>query len=787
MSVKRIFIKVIGTVQGVGFRPFVYNAAKEYNLMGWVNNNSEGVYIDLQGDEQNINMFLLKLKTCPPPLSKIENIIITEKENENYSIFEIKESQKSKNNITFVSPDIATCSECKNDILNPKNRRFFYAFTNCTNCGPRFSIIKDLPYDRDKTTMKSFIMCKSCKEEYLEPSNRRFHAQPNACSSCGPSVWLEDKNRNTLYTNESSIRNSTSLLKSGEILAIKGLGGFHLSCNAKNESAINKLRIRKNRPFKPFALMMRNLETVRKYCETNKIEEDLLTGFRKPIVLLNQIKNSTLPKNIAPFQKTLGVMLPYTPLHELLFQGDIEVLVMTSANIYGLPLEYENQSAIKNLSSISDYFLMHNRDINIPIDDSVVKVINEEILMFRRARGYTPEAFKLVGVKNILACGSNMKNTFSISRDNYIFLSHHIGDLENLETILHYERNIKHFSDMFSFKPDYVTCDLHPDYASTNYAKKLNLKPILIQHHHAHIASCILENDLQGKVIGVAYDGTGLGTDNKIWGGEFLVCDLSSFKRVAHLDYLPMSGGDKSINEPWRLGTSYVLKTLKKLSTHEFSLSEDHISMIKNLFGENSRTLIKLLEKNINCIETSSMGRLFDAAASIILGKSHISYEGEASIELEAIIHGSSSDYYPYKIIKDIEAQTSANYLNGNLEVDLCANSTSYIIEPYNIINGILNDKYKQVSPELMSIKFHNSIIKLTVDTCKLIRDNVNINTVALSGGVFQNSYLLKNLLQELNIENFFVYSNKLIPSNDGGISIGQLAITNSIIRDLQK
>ena len=478
-------------------------------------------------------------------------------------------------------------------------------------------------------------------------------------------------------------------------------------------------------------------------------------------------------------------MLPYTPLHELLFKGDIEVLIMTSANIYGLPLEYENENASKNLSTIADYFLMHNRDINIPVDDSVVKVINGEISMLRRARGYTPDALKLVGVKNILACGSNTKNTFSIARDNYIFLSQHNGDLKNLETILHYERNLKHFSDMFSFVPNYVACDLHPDFASTSYAKNLGLETTLVQHHHAHIASCIFENNIQNKVIGVAYDGTGLGTDNKVWGGEFLVCDLVSFKRVAHLDYVPMVGGDKSITEPWRLGLSYVLKTLKKLSDNEFSLSENHMHMIKKLFGEDSITLIKLLEKNINCIETSSMGRLFDAAASIILGKSYISYEGEASIELEAIISKESSEYYPYKISEDAQPQIIASYINNNLQTTLSANDTNYIIEPYNIINGILNDKLQGVDPESMSLKFHNSIIKLTIDTCKLIRDNMNINTVALSGGVFQNSYLLENLLYELKNENFYVYINKIIPSNDGGISIGQLAITNSILQNL--
>ncbi|KYH34998.1 carbamoyltransferase HypF [Clostridium tepidiprofundi DSM 19306] len=758
MDIKRFFIKVEGIVQGVGFRPFVYNLAKKYNLKGWVNNSSEGVFIDIEGLPENINLFINKLKNTPPPLSKIENITIKELNISNFNEFIIKKSEEKKDKITLISPDIATCEDCLNDIRNSKNRRFKYPFTNCTNCGPRFSIIKSIPYDRDKTTMAKFKMCDKCEKEYFSPTNRRFHAQPNACNNCGPHVWITNNKGKKIDTDD-AIEWSQKKLIEGKIFAIKGLCGFHIVCDAKNDYAVKLLRQRKVRPDKPFAVMMKDLKTVKKYCHVNKIEEKLLTGIRKPIVLLEKKNNISPHKNIsaatAPRQKTLGVMLPYTPLHEILFWNEnIEVLIMTSANISGFPLEYDNDTAITNIGNIVDYFLLHNRDIYIPVDDSIARVVNNKVRLIRRARGYVPYPFNFKGIKPILACGPNMKNTFSIGKDNFIFVSQYNGDLENIETFNHYKRNIEHFKDIFSFNPQYIAHDMHPSYMSTNYAESFNLPKISVQHHHAHIVSCMVDNNLDNRnVIGISFDGTGYGTDGKIWGGEFLICNFNEFKRIGHLAYMPLPGGDNAIKEPWRIGASYLYSTLKNIYSKDTALSETI-----SIFGEKCRPIIKMVEKSFNCIETSSMGRLFDAISSIIGVREKISYEGQASIELEALINNTCNMYYNYEIIKEQE---------------------SYLINPQNIIYSIFKDIKNNVSIDVISSKFHNTIVNFTVDMCVLIRNRININEVVLSGGVFQNAYILSNLIEVLKEKDFTVYSHENIPTNDGGVSIGQIVIAN--------
>lgn len=769
MTKRRIFIKVSGIVQGVGFRPFVYNLATSLFLTGWVNNNSEGVYIDVEGANENINEFMYKLKSTPPPLSRIEKILVEEKPIENYSDFLIKESSSEANKITLISPDIALCEDCKNDILDIKNRRYGYPFANCTNCGPRFSIIKSIPYDRDKTTMKKFPMCKPCKDEYTNPLNRRFHAQPNACEVCGPSIFITDNAGNRINMDEIGIKyNKESLniinwtvkkLKEGKIFAIKGLTGFHLCCDAKNIAAVNLLRERKKRPHKPLAVMIKDIATIKKYCYINKKEEELLKGIRKPIVLLKQKSDYNLPLSIAPNQNTLGVMLPYTPLHQLIFNEDIDVLVMTSANYFGLPLEYENYKAMEHLSSIVDYFLMHNRDIHIPVDDSVARVFNEDEILIRRARGYAPDPIKYTGVSEILACGPNMKNTFAIGKDNFIFLSQHNGDLENLETIMHYKKNIEHYKNIFSFEPKFIAYDLHPNYSSTEYALNYNVPKIPIQHHHAHIASCMVENNINKKIIGVSYDGTGYGSDGKIWGGEFLVCDLLDFDRKAHLDYVKIPGGEISIKEPWRMAISYIYKLFTdKKSILNLGLEE----VIAKLYGEKALSLIKIVDNGFNSPETSSMGRFFDAISSIIGIRDKITFEGQASIELEASISEFTTEFYPYTIIKQ---------------------ENCYIIKPDKIIEAILLDRLSGTKKNIMSSKFHNSVINFTVEMCSKLRNDFSINEVALSGGVFQNYYILNNLISKLKALNFEVYYPKAFPSNDGGIALGQIAIANEKIK----
>ena len=756
MAKKRKFIVVEGIVQGVGFRPFVYNLAKSLGLKGWVNNNSEGVYIDVEGPQKDIDEFLRCIANDPPPLSRIEKTTIKADKLLNYYNFEIKESEVSLNKITFISPDIGTCSECTEDILNSNNRRRGYAFTNCTNCGPRFSIIKEVPYDRGKTTMSEFKMCKECNSEYLDPANRRFHAQPNACEECGPELWIEDYKGNRLDI-EDPISFAQNMLSEGKIFAIKGLGGFHLACDGLNENSVHNLRERKKRPFKPLAVMIKDIETVNKYCKVNQFEEKILTGIKKPIVILNQKESFNLPQNIAPNQKTMGVMLPYTPIHILLFSQKLNVLIMTSANVNGLPIEYKDSSARRGLSGIVDYFLMNNREIYVPVDDSVLKVVDKQQTIIRRARGYAPEPFKWNSMRNILACGPNMKNTFCISKEGFLFLSQFNGDLKNLETYEHYNKNIEHFKKVFSFSPQLIAHDMHPGYMSTKYALEYELPRIAVQHHHAHIVSCMFENNLEQKVIGVCFDGTGYGTDGRIWGGEFLICNRLEFKRSAHLDYIKMPGGEKAIKEPWRMGVSYLYKSLSAQRS-----KKQVIDIIFELYGKKGIDLINILNLNINCTETSSMGRLFDAMANIIGISNVVTYEGQASIELEAISEMDIEESYTYKVLKQ----------------------DMYIIEPYEMIFDALNDRKKGVSGKIIASKFQNTIVNLTVSVCGSIREESGINEVALSGGVFQNSFILEKIYCTLKRNKFEVYTHKELPSNDGGIAIGQIIIANEIIEN---
>lgn len=756
VQIHRFLIIVEGRVQGVGFRPFVYKLANSLDLKGFVKNTSQGIFVDIQGKSVSANKFLQSLKDELPPLAYIEKITVKECKTKKYKNFSIIESETIEKQITLVSPDFAICNDCTEDIRNPNNRRYKYAFTNCTNCGPRFSIIKDFPYDRKQTTMNKFNLCEDCSKEYTNPLNRRFHAEPNACKFCGPKLWI--MNSSGIITNiDNPIEYTIRKLNEGSIIAIKGLCGFHLICNAENTNAIKELRNRKKRPLKPLAVMMKDINIVKKYCYVNSVEEALLIGNRKPIVILNCKSNSKLPEILAPEQKTIGVMLPYTPLHVLLFSQGVDVLVMTSANVQGLPLEYINKNTFKNLNTIADYFLMHDREIYIPVDDSVFKVMNNEPRILRRARGYTPEPLKYNITNEILACGSNMKNTFCISKDNYLFLSQHNGDLENLETYKHYLKNIEHFKHLFKFEPKYLAFDMHPGYITNYYIAQYNIPKIEIQHHHAHIASCMIENNIESKVIGVAFDGTGYGIDKNLWGGEFLICDLQNFSRVAHLNYISMPGGEKAIKEPWRMAVSYLYKSLSK-----FTSENELNNIVKNLYEDKGLTILNIIKSKINSPMTSSIGRLFDAVSSLI-GINHItSYEGQAAIELESAIDIQCIESYRYSLSKGIP----------------------YLIDTDELILEILNDKLNKVSISKISLKFHNTIVSITVDVCCLLRKKFNLNNVALSGGVFQNSYLLTRTINELEKNNFKVYSHRLFPTNDGGIALGQLAIANSIIKN---
>lgn len=770
---KRFYIIVKGIVQGVGFRPFVYSKALKYNLKGWVNNNSKGVFIDLEGEEEDLFSLLKDLKNIPPPLSKIDIIDYEERHILDYSDFSIKESLKEEGSITLISPDVSTCKDCLEDINEINNRRYKYPFTNCTNCGPRFSIIKSIPYDRDKTTMKKFIMCPTCNREYKNPVDRRFHAQPNACPLCGPHLYVVDKFGKIISEGDTDSLNFTKeKLKDGKIFAIKGLGGFHLCCNGENEDSIIELRRRKNRKYKPFAVMMKDIEEVSKSCILDKDEKEALEGIIKPILILRRGDNYNLPDVLAPNQKTLGVMLPYTPLHTLIFDKDLKALVMTSANISSLPLEYKNEEAFDNLNNIVDYFLFHDRDIFVPIDDSVARKVAGEIRVIRRARGYVPSPFNLKIDNSILALGPDMKNTFAINKESYVFVSQFNGDLFNLQTINHYKNNINHLSNMFSFVPKYVAIDHHPLYESSKYGEEISSNIIKTYHHHAHIVSCMVENNLFSDVIGISFDGTGYGFDGNIWGSEFLISNRKSFNRVSHLKYVEMQGGDKSVEEPYRMGVSYINNSFKGLEAE---------TIVHKLYGDNGLSILKLIRNNINVVSTSSMGRLFDACSSLMGIIDTITYEGQAAIEMESFASSNIKDSYSYILEEDPgEGAESEGEGESSGERD----EKSIIICTENIIREILKDREIGEKKEVMASKFHNCVINIILEVSILLKNRFGINDVALSGGVFQNAYILENSIDKLRCSGFKVYSQSLFPSNDGGISLGQIVIASERIKN---
>jgi len=757
---KRLEIK--GIVQGVGFRPFIYRLAKNHKLKGFVFNNTKGVIVDLEGSHSSIESVLRKIKEQSPPLAQIKEIESKNLPVKGYKDFVIKYSRKEEEKNTLVSPDIATCDSCFQELLDPSDRRYKYPFINCTNCGPRFSIIKELPYDRKNTTMKKFKMCRDCRYEYENPLDRRFHAQPDACALCGPEVEL--LSRKGRKVKGEPFHKTIELIKKGKIVAIKGLGGFHIACDAKNNSAIKLLRKRKNRPFKPFALMARDVDTIKKYVNVSKEEEKLLESQRAPILLLKRKEDCDLPYEITPNNKYIGFMLPYTPLHILLLNTDtnIDVLVMTSGNRKDDPIIFKNEDAFSYLSNIVDYFLLHNRDIHIQADDSILRVpSNKEILMVRRSRGYVPEPIKspIKFDENILGCGGHLRNTFSLARGNEILISHHLGRLDSILSQVSYERGIEHFINLFNINPEIIVVDKHPGYFSTQFGKKMTFdnkkKLIEVQHHHAHIASCLIDNEVDKDVIGIAWDGTGYGDDGAIWGSEFMIANLKNFKRKAHLQYMPLPGSEKAIEEPWRMAVSYLYK-----SFGEDFLNID-IDFTRRLNKDKWKNIKIMIDSGINSPETSSMGRLFDALSSLIGVRDEITYLGQAAIELEMIMDKDENDFYNFDIKKE----------NG-----------LYIIDPSRVIHLITLDIINSVSNSIISGKFHKGVVEMIVEVSRLLRKETDIFEVAISGGVMQNLYLRNNATKRLTEEGFKVYNHRKIPPNDGGISVGQVAIAAKLI-----
>lgn len=745
-----------GVVQGVGFRPFIYNLAKERGLSGYVYNDTRGAVVEVEGNVSSLEEFFSAVKTDLPVNASLENISCSVVPVKGQTGFSITSSLADGKGHALIAPDSPTCDDCVKELFQPSDRRYLYPFINCAHCGPRFTIIRGVPYDREQTTMSVFRMCPGCLREYQDPGNRRFHAQPNACAQCGPKVNLLDaKGGNVIAADP--IPEAANLIGQGSIIAIKSLGGYQLACDAFNEAAVNRLRKRKRRWDKPFALMAPDLEAVRNLCFVNPQEESVLQSSICPIVLLRKKDPSPAANSVAPGQKFLGIMLPYTPLHHILMKAVGAFVVMTSGNLSDEPIAYKDEEAINRLKGIADYFMTYDREIHMRADDSISRVLMGRELLLRRARGYVPQPLTLpfVFAKPILACGGHFKNTFCLAKNRHAFMSHHIGDLENYETLKSFQEGVDHFQNLFDVKPEVVAHDLHPDYLSTQYAFQLKgVTRIGVQHHHAHIASCMAEHGLgNSPVIGVAFDGSGYGTDGTIWGGEFLVADYRDFLRAAHLEYFPLPGGESAIREPWKI-TAAVLNLVYG---QEFQKLE--IDFVKRLDPKTLRVLLRMIDRGVNCPLTSSMGRLFDAVASLLGLRDTINYEGQAAIELEMIADETCDESYPWNI---------------NLA------GLPIVAGIKELIKAIVKDLINRTPSSLISAKFHNSVVDMTVSVCVEIRRTKGLNEAALSGGVFQNAFILTRLVPRLKNLGFKVYVPTKVPPNDGGISLGQAAVANA-------
>jgi hydrogenase maturation protein HypF len=759
-------------VQGVGFRPFVYRIACRCEIAGCVRNSSDGVVIEAEGRDADVAAFLSLLQNELPALARIDELTIGEQAPLGDRDFTIERSVSAPGRFALVPPDVAACPDCASDFSSPDNRRFGYPFTNCTNCGPRYTIIQDLPYDRRNTAMASFPMCARCQREYEDPLNRRFHAEPNACPECGPSLALVpaealaagDLPAFAFGNGNLAILDQTRrLLRDGEILAIKGLGGFHLVCDARNEKAVDRLRERKRRSGKAFAIMARDLAAVERICLLTNAERVLLEGARRPIVLLHRrapsSEGAAIPESVAPGNSRLGVMLPYTPLHHLLFDETLETLVMTSGNMSEEPIVSRNEDAWPRLHALAGHFLLHNRDIQTRVDDSVVQIFEEREYPVRRSRGYAPDPVALaMPLNEVLACGGELKNTLCLTKDRYAILSQHIGDLENVETLRFFRETLGHLRRFFRVTPAAVAHDLHPGYLSTRYAlRESGLPPVGVQHHHAHIASCMADNGIEGRVIGVALDGTGYGADGKVWGGEFLVCDFLKFQRGGHLRYAPLAGGDSAVRQPWRSALAWLREVY----------GDKAMSLPLPLFSrvplKNIRVVDAMIAREIQTIQTSSCGRLFDAVSSLLDIKHETTYEGQAAIELEMAATGAEGEY-PFLI--------ESGAADAPFQIDL---------RP--MIEAIVREVIDAVPRGEISARFHLTIAGAIAKACVRLRIAHGLSRVCLSGGTFQNLRLLGLAAALLREAGFEVFTHRRVPPNDGGLALGQAVIASCILR----
>ncbi|UCF19086.1 MAG: carbamoyltransferase HypF [Gemmatimonadota bacterium] len=752
---RALSIRVRGIVQGVGFRPFVFQLAERYKLAGWVRNTNQQVEIEVEGGGVSLDNFLRDLRERAPPLARIDEIEADARPLSGYGSFEILESQVGEG-WQSIPPDAATCAECLAEVFDASERRHGYAFTNCTHCGPRFTIIDSLPYDRDRTTMRCFPMCEDCHREYEDPRDRRFHAQPIACPTCGPHLWLETEAN--VSAEEDPIVACAALLVLGKIVAIKGLGGFQLACDGANDEAVARLRSQKRRYGKPFGLMVPDIDWVRRLCEVSEVEERSLASRERPIVLLKRRADARIAAEVAPGLDTLGLMLPYTPLHHLLLQTFGGPLVMTSGNLSEEPIAIGNREARKRLSGIADAFLFHNRDIYARYDDSVVRSLAGTPVSLRRARGYAPVPVDLPfdSRQDILACGPHQKNTFCLVKGSKAYISQHIGDLDNLETLEHYKRSLELYQRLFKVEPQIIAHDMHPDYLSTHVAHEFPAPTalrVVVQHHHAHVVSVMAEHGVREPVIGVAYDGTGYGTDGTIWGGEILLCEWRSFQRLAHLRQAPMIGGEAAIRKPYRMAAAYIW-SLCQASEAEFS------SFFATLPLGERIILRRQFDTGLNSPLTSSCGRLFDAAAALLGLRQEALYEGQPAVELEAIADADTDYVYPYDILRE---------------------GDGWVIDPAATLRAMWCEVRAGRPISQIAGVFHKTIAAFTVAVCRNIRDKHGINRVALSGGCFQNALLTRLILADLLESGFETLTHRLVPPNDGGISLGQAVVAYAI------
>jgi hydrogenase maturation protein HypF len=750
----RARIDVSGVIQGVGFRPFIYRLANEQDLKGFVANTAAGVTIEVDGAEQAIDRFVESIANEKPPLATIADLTVTKNsiaQDKASESFIIQESIHSGNRIGPITPDTDVCKNCLAELFDPADRRYHYPFINCTDCGPRYTLIEETPYDRPLTSMKHFPLCGDCQAEYSDPVDRRFHAQATCCPVCGPSVRLADNFGNHV-TGSDPLKRTADLLAAGKIVAIKGLGGFHLAVNAKDSKAIARLRQRKGRPDKPLAVMSLNVKKIKEFALFSDQEERRLTESRKPIVLLDKKNPFTLAENVAPSNRFIGVMLPYTPIHHMLFHyHDFEALVMTSGNLSGSPIVKDNGEAFAKLAGIADYFLVHNREIVTQTDDSVVRLAGLEASLYRRARSFVPTAINLqTDAGQTLSLGAIIKNTVCLTNGREAFVCQHIGDLDNLDTQHHQEAIISHFRSLLRIEPDLLVHDLHPDYPGSRFARsQTELPTIGVQHHHAHSVSCMAEHGLTGPVIALALDGNGYGPDNTVWGGEVLLADYESFERMAHLSPVAMPGGDAAIREPWRMAVSHLYNTFgaeyRGLDLQLLSDKADSLPVIE-----------QMIDQQINAPLTSSCGRLFDTVAALLDLRHTVSFEGQAAAELEMLLDPASNEdsMYPFKITQ--------------------SQDKPWQLHTAPVIRGVVEDILANTSSQLVSKRFHNTLTALSTKVCQDIREERKCNRVVLSGGVFQNLNLQQDLRRSLEDLSFEIYVHQQVPANDGGLALGQ-------------